>query len=259
MEDYAKFTAEIAKGINIKESNVELKLLIPLKSAQEHLIFLSSNQGEKINVFLGDPQGSFDFGDEDPMYQKLTGRFVTTDQSGVVTKVEKPEGQEDDENEQTLFGQDLENEDGSTAGEQEGAAPAGGEDAGDPGQTELGSGLGENVPEWMTDGGDSVEGEMDFTDDGGQHDPEAGTPAGGDPAGEVEIGKEELEEYILNQQPVFEDIPFDFPQLLKRRKSEGKTWMQIAQEAGVSSSQISSKYSEYKKRVTKMMKDGGAA
>ncbi|WP_187377853.1 hypothetical protein [Paenibacillus senegalimassiliensis] len=76
---------------------------------------------------------------------------------------------------------------------------------------------------------------------------------------EVEISKEALEEFIINKAPVFEDIPFDFPTLLKQRKEESKTWMQIAKEAGVPSLQISSKYSAYKKRVEKLMKDGGAA
>jgi N-glycosylase/DNA lyase len=76
---------------------------------------------------------------------------------------------------------------------------------------------------------------------------------------EAEISKEALEEFIINHAPIFEDIPFDFPTLLKKRKEESKTWMQIAKEAGVPSSQISSKYSLYKKRVEKLMRDGGAA
>ncbi|GIO84566.1 hypothetical protein J25TS5_14980 [Paenibacillus faecis] len=296
MKDHAKFTAEVAKGINIKESNVELKLLIPLKSAQEHLIFLSSNQGEKVNVFLGDPQGSFDFGDEDPMYQKLTGRYVTTDGSGVVTKVEKPKGEDEDENQQKLFDQVSEQGDegdgvkpagDSSVDGSELEEPAGGKQPDEPGKEE--PGLSEDVPEWMKEGSGADGGEMKFTDDG-QQDPEGGASAEDDAGGEMdftgndsgqdpndpedeltdyereimgeseaEISKEALEEFIINQAPTFEDIPFDFPTLLKQRKEESKTWMQIAKEAGVPSSQISSKYSLYKKRVEKLMKGGGAA
>lgn len=261
-QNHAEFMAEIAKGINIKESNVELKLLIPLKSAQEHLIFLSSNQGEQVHVFLGDPQVSFDFGDEDPMYQKLTGRYVTTDGSGVVTKVENPDGQEDDENQQTLFGQDLEQQGDFAGGEQLGEAPAGGVDAADPEQAGSENGLGEDLPEWMTDEGNAGR-EMDFTDNSNSQ--ESDNPEDDltdyelEIMGEAEISKEALEEFIINQAPTFEDIPFDFPTLLKKRKEESKTWMQIAKEAGVPSSQISSKYSLYKKRVEKLMRDGGAA
>lgn len=50
-------------------------------------IFVSNN--------TGDPQAALDFGeDEDVMYQKYTGRYVTVDSSGVVTKAKKPEGEE---------------------------------------------------------------------------------------------------------------------------------------------------------------------
>ncbi|WP_339304005.1 hypothetical protein [Paenibacillus sp. FSL R5-0519] len=78
----------------------------------------------------------------------------------------------------------------------------------------------------------------------------------------VEIGKEELELFILNQRPIFDDIkladaPADFPALLQQR-NEGKTWMEISKEINVPSGQISTKYGAYKKRVTKMMQDGVA-
>lgn len=52
MKDHAKFTGEIAKGIKIGESSVEVKLLIPLKAALPHLLFLSSNQGKKLTYSL---------------------------------------------------------------------------------------------------------------------------------------------------------------------------------------------------------------
>lgn len=146
----------------------------------------------------------------------------------------------------------------STVSEPEGDAPEGDGDS-DPDQA--GSGLDEEVPDWMTDGHGG--GEMDFTDDGSGH--ESGNPEEElndyerEIMGEGEISKEALEEFIINQAPTFEDIPFDFPALLKQRKEGSKTWMQIAKEVGVPSSQISSKYSAYKKRVEKLMRDGGAA
>ncbi|GIO36232.1 hypothetical protein J41TS12_10930 [Paenibacillus antibioticophila] len=265
-QDHAKFTAEIAKGINIKESNVELKLLIPLKAAQDYLIFLSSNQGEKVNVFLGDPQGSFDFGDdeEDAMYQKFTGRYETTDSSGVVTKVEKPDGQEDDENQQTLFGQELEGD--PAANEPEGDAPEGDGDS-DPDQA--GSGLDEEVPDWMK--GIDDRGEMEFADDGSSQDPT--TPEDeltdfereimGDSAGDqqddaAEISKEQLEQYILQNRPAFPDMEFNFPELLEKRY-QGTTWLTLSKELGVSSGQLSTKFKKYKEEVEKLMKGNGVA
>ncbi len=264
MEDYAKFTAEIAKGISIKETNVELKLLIPLKEAQKHLVFFSSNQGEQVHVFLGDPQASFDFGDEDPMYQKLTGRYVTTDSSGVVTKVEKLDGEDEDENQQTLFGKESEQEGDSAGGdEQECATPAGGEDVGDPEQAGSENRLDEDLPGWMTDG-DDAGGEMEFTESGSGQEPDDSkdelTDYEREVMGEAEISKEALEDFIIKNRPTFADldVDLDFPTLLEKRRN-GETWMGISKEIGIPSSQLNSKFRKYKDHVKKLMNGGGAA
>lgn len=254
MKNHAKFTAEIAKGISIKETNVEVKLLIPLKSAQEHLVFLSSNQGEKVNVFLGDPQAALDFGEEEEaMYQKYTGRYVTADSSGVVTKVENPDVE--DENQQKLFDQDLKHEDDGANDEQDGGKPDG-ENISE--QEKPSSGLDGDVPDWMSDGGDSGGREMEFTEDNDHQDPEGETSAGDDATGDTEISKEELEEYILQNRPAFPDDDLDFPALVEQRRN-GATWMGISREIGIPSSQLNSKFRKYKDYVKKLMKDGGAA
>ncbi|WP_418026996.1 hypothetical protein [Paenibacillus sp. JJ1722] len=73
------------------------------------------------------------------------------------------------------------------------------------------------------------------------------------------INNEELEEYILKVRPNFDDIPLDFPTLLHQRRKEGKTWMQIAKSIGLTSGQITTKWTAYKKMVAKQMKNGGAA
>ncbi|RPE10549.1 hypothetical protein [Paenibacillus polymyxa] len=73
------------------------------------------------------------------------------------------------------------------------------------------------------------------------------------------VDKEELEEYILKVRPNFDDIPVDFPTLLQQRREEGKTWMQIAKSIGLTSGQITTKWTAYKKMVAKQMKNGGAA
>ena len=73
------------------------------------------------------------------------------------------------------------------------------------------------------------------------------------------INNEELEEYILKVRPNFDDIPLDFPTLLHQRRKEGKTWMQIAKSIGLTSGQVTTKWTAYKKMVAKQMKNGGAA
>ncbi|MCV9949282.1 hypothetical protein [Paenibacillus polymyxa] len=76
---------------------------------------------------------------------------------------------------------------------------------------------------------------------------------------ETTVDKEELEEYILEVRPTFDDIPVDFPTLLQQRREEGKTWMQIAKSIGLTSGQITTKWTAYKKMVAKQMKNGGVA
>ncbi|UUZ93200.1 hypothetical protein LJK87_49905 [Paenibacillus sp. P25] len=74
----------------------------------------------------------------------------------------------------------------------------------------------------------------------GENEPVASNPS--------ETDQPDIEDIILNEKPVFEDIPYDFPALLVRRKS-GETWLQIASSIGVTSGQLSAAYSKYKKRL----------
>lgn len=104
IKDYAKFSATVAKGIKVGDTEVEIKLLLPLRVMQENFLFLSSNQGEKINVFMGDPQAAFDFDEEDgDIYREVTGRRVITDASGIAMSTEKLG--EDDPDQANLFEQ----------------------------------------------------------------------------------------------------------------------------------------------------------
>ncbi|GIO33666.1 hypothetical protein J2TS6_48070 [Paenibacillus albilobatus] len=51
-QNFAKITGKITKGIKIRESSIEVKLIFPLKAALPHLVFLSNNQSEEVNVIL---------------------------------------------------------------------------------------------------------------------------------------------------------------------------------------------------------------
>ncbi|BFH63936.1 hypothetical protein [Paenibacillus azoreducens] len=284
-QNFVKLTGELAKGIKIGESTIEVKLVFPLKASLPHLVFLSNNQGEEINVYLGDPQMSFNFEEED-MYKPYTGgRQVTADASGVVTSVQKPDEQKDENQTElsidgTVPSANVGGDDDVQGGEQpeEHSEDKQSEDdelddfereiMGDGGNEQDSSGS--DLPEWMQETDDvddsSGSGEMDFENEGNSADPqendqdeeqqEAGSA---DTTSTGAVNPKELESFILQQQPTFEDIPYDFPELLRQRKEEGKTWMDISKEMGVPSTQISSKYSVYKKRVAKMMQGGGAA
>jgi hypothetical protein len=66
----------------------------------------------------------------------------------------------------------------------------------------------------------------------------------------------DVETIILMEKPSFEDIPFDFPTLLERKKL-GETWMDIANSLGTRSTVLSAAWTKYKKRVAESR--GGAA
>ncbi|MGZ0050166.1 hypothetical protein [Brevibacillus gelatini] len=96
----------------------------------------------------------------------------------------------------------------------------------------------------------NVENDVDSEQD---NDPQSrgGSDDSDGPAASVD--KEALEQFILSgQAPTFEDIPYDFPELLKRKLS-GETWMQIANSLGTSSTKMQSAWSKYKKLVAEHM------
>ncbi|GIO33232.1 hypothetical protein J2TS6_43730 [Paenibacillus albilobatus] len=280
-QNFAKLTGEIAKGIKIGESSIEVKLVFPLKAALPHLVFLSNNQGAEVNVILGDPQMSFDFEEEDMYKPYVGGRQVTADASGIVTSVQQSEAQEKDGNQAELFSELGAVPATSGGGDEEQKGKDSADPIGDnhPGREEelddfekgdnYQSSSGSDLPEWMQEaddnGDDAGTGEMDFENEGDTADTqekdrdEEQQEAVADTASAAAVDPKELESFILRQQPTFEDIPYDFPELLRQRREEGKTWMDISKEIGVPSKQISSKYSVYKKRVAEMMQDGGAA
>lgn len=269
-KDFAKFMATTDKKIVFGDKDVELKLTIPHKVAQQNLEFLTSSLNKEIHVILGDPQMAFDFDEEEDMYKRYTGgRQYTADSSGVVTSIQQPE-ESKDENQAELFRSDGElKEDGSQSDQQgensEGEPPV--EDELNDYEKEImnenEAGPDSDLPDWMQETNDQQKenggtGEMNFEGDESNNPGESQEE--GQAAGQANSAEEDvLESFILSEKPVFGDIPFDFPELLRQRKEEGKTWMDISRETGVPSSQISSKYSAYKKRVAKMMEDGGAA
>lgn len=274
VKNYAKFTAEIQKGINIKGSDVEMKVLIPLKAAQPYLDFLSNSQGKEVNIFVGDPQMSFDFDEDDDAYKLYTGgRRVTTDASGVVTSVQQPEK---DENQAELPLDEPVAYDESGQTEDHAGDPVGEKPAGDPYaedaeelndyEKEI---MGEieppadpDLPEWMREQTEQAHHspEMNFEEGGqGVETDTAESNEAKENSGTEDITPEEVEAYILTQRPSFPDLPLDFPALIERKRTEGVTWRDIARDVGMTSGQLSSKLSKYREEVRKQMGGGGAA
>jgi len=272
VKNFAKFTATMGKGIKVGDSDVEIKLTLPLKVVQENFLFLSTNQGEKINVFLGDPQMAFDFDeDEDDAYKIYQGgRRVTADASGVVTTVEQPDEQKDENQAELNF-----DESGSVGSTEHSGGQA--EDpAGDPPPVVEEDGLndyekevmgegstqeGSDLPEWMREQQEQSDGqEMSFEEsDQDPADNNVSKAEESQASSDEEISKEELEEYILAQRPSFPDHPLDFPELLKRKRTEEVTWRELASSVGMTSGQLNGKYAKYKEAVKQEMKSNGVA
>jgi len=272
IKNFAKFTATMGKGIKVGDSDVEIKMTLPLKVVQENFLFLSTNQGEKINVFLGDPQAALDFGDdEEDMYRPWTGRRVTTDASGVVTSVEQSDEQKDEN--QAELDLDESGSEGSTEhsdrlAEDPAEDPASAEDSDELNEYEkeiMGEGStqeGSVLPQWMQEQQHEESGsqEMNFEENDQKQDVDGASDTEVSQAySDEEISKEDLEQFILKERPAFDEIPLDFPLFLEKRLNEGKTWSEISRIAGITSSQLQPKWRKYKEMVTKMMKDGGAA
>lgn len=74
-----------------------------------------------------------------------------------------------------------------------------------------------------------------------------------------EVDKEELEKFILEHRPTYDDLPIDFPGLLEERLNKNVTWRELANKVGLTSGQFSARWSKYKERVVKQMKENGGA
>lgn len=274
IKNFARFSGTLGKKYSGDNGEIEFKFTVPAKAFQENVLFLMSNLGEKINFYLGDPQMAMAFSDEeeDAMYKKFTGRYVTTDASGVVTKVEE---KEEDENQTKLFdenGQSVIASEGQETGEGEQSEVTDQQDGEGTaeGATEGDEDLSDDLPEWMKDGSGP---EMNFTDDGQgdnaltpeDQDPPAGETEPGQDEGQQEgtvvtseITKEQIEAYILQQKPIFPDIDLDFPQLVEKRRN-GSTWLSLSKELGIPSSQLNTKFKKYKDKVKDLMQGAGVA
>lgn len=273
IKDYAKFSATVAKGIKVGDTEVEIKLLLPLRVMQENFLFLSSNQGEKINVFLGDPQAAFDFDEEDgDIYREVTGRRVTTDASGVVMSTDKIG--EEDPNQTNLF----EQQEGVSEGEQKtddfeivepdaeedtNGVQSSEEDINDGGSDEHSEGA-ELEPDWMNDGTGTDSQDNEGNPNESREQVEKGESSDLGEAAADETSKEELDAFILAERPIFPEVEYDgqpipFPVLLEKRINEDKTWREIANENGMTSGQLSTRWTAYRKLAAKKMKQGGGA
>lgn len=219
MSNYAKFKATLAKvTVNGKKAQVLLEL--PHKDLAKHYLTLVQSIDDEIEVAFGSPQMSIE--DMGVRMPERTGIVGTVGPGGVVENIKKPKDEE---------GQ-LDLEDVEEGAEDEPDAPY------DVGEEDL------------EDEGGSEFDEMNFDD---PLDDEPDQPDPEQEEGDELSDKARLEAFILEQKPVFEDIPFNFPQLLERKRESKETWLEIASDLGERSTILQAAYSKYKARVKEQM------
>lgn len=285
MQDFARLNATLGKMTIVDEVTAKIEMTFPVKDAQRNFMFLTSKQKQKVIVALGDPQMAMSFSEEE-MLQPYAGRYFTADNSGVVTSIQRKD-EDEDENQGDLFAQNEGEDSDGTKKEATGEEIAGDnpeEDADGEGAQEKPDedSLEADKPEWMKE---SEDGEIDFeSEEAGAGDGEPGAEESGDHqekedvqpaessvdqeqaaeesdqgAAPEEVDKEELEKFILEHRPAYDDLPIDFPGLLEERLSSNTTWREIANKIGLTSGQFSARWSKYKERVAQQMRENGAA
>lgn len=225
-----KFTTTL-EAVSSNKTKTTIKLSLSNAEARKFTAQYLNSIDKELIVTFDDPQMEMELR---PAPNGRGGIVATVDSQGVVQSAERSEEPEDDHSD--LFEQ------------------TDGEDAGERPEEEVRF-------EEPVDGGESEDGyeEQIATDESG-NDAEGGDEAADapedsgqeeEPAGEVDKGQ--LEAYILNEQPSWSDIPYNFPEMLRRRSEEGMTWIKLAKELGIPSSTLQAFWGVYKKRVKKQI------
>ncbi|MED4749924.1 hypothetical protein [Brevibacillus choshinensis] len=231
----AQFKATV-KDFKKNGKQMELKLLINKEDINPYALMNALDMVDsKIHVYLGDPQISFDFSDD--MHYPPKRLSITTDHSGVVTSVNAQEIDDNSDDENSL---------------DEGAEPDGPEtdSKSDGDEFAIFDETTEEEDDSIPVFGETAEESEESEENEDKEDKESHSE---DHATEVTNHKDVLENFILSGQvPVFEEITFDFPALLARRRN-GETWIKIAASINTSSTKLQAEWSKYKKLVAEHM------
>lgn len=209
-----EFKADFVKIALAKKNQITLELPEDVKI--EKIVEIAKLRGQRVNVLFGDPQASMeDYGVD--IEQRQIGAKVTI-VDGNVEKVEPAAGEQDE----------LTWEVESQEPEEEGADDA------------------------SEGGGSDPEGEDEQTDGEGSEEPQEEPQNGTDELSGAKNERDELDAFILERKPHFEDMPYDFPSILQRKRN-GEEWLQISTSLGMTKGQLETKFRAYKKRVKDLL------
>jgi hypothetical protein len=226
------FKAKIGP-ITVDEKKTVLKLIFPEEFDLISVYQLMKQKGKTVKIeIFGDEQLSID--DLDVPTPHKSGLSFISGPSGIVENVTSEDDDQEDGQEEI----DITDGPEETENVQESVEPETENDIADHQEVDFESEFNGQTQEAETENGEE----------------------GAASVVEVE-GKDALETYILNgKAPKYDDIPYDFPELLKRKQA-GETWMEIATTLKVSSNTLSAAWSKYRKNVKAYMEgeEHGAA
>ncbi|MFJ9497810.1 hypothetical protein [Brevibacillus centrosporus] len=242
MSKHAQFTA-VVKKMATDDKKVVVNLEMVGKLDPYAMANIVDMVGDKVVVNLGNPQMAMYF-DEDEREDRRR-LSVTTDRSGVVTSVTAQEAEDNSDDEKFRDEGGISDDDGAA----DGAGPESDSPETDPVSDGDEFAIFNETTEGEEDDSLPVFGEV--SEESGDMD--SGENVSVTPEAVDTIDKEAVENFILSgQAPVFEEITYDFPALLSRRRG-GETWIKIAASINISSTKLQAAWSKYKKLVAEHM------
>lgn len=225
-----KFTTTL-EAVSSNKSKTTIKLSMSNATARSFTANFLNSIDKDLIVTFDDPQMEMD------MQPASGGRGLvsTVDQGGVVQSARRDDDGDEDEDQAELFDQDGDPHEVSEEDLVDGDEPIGDDQ---PGEEEV-----------KFDDGDAAE----STDETEEDDSEEN----GDDAAELDA--EEIEAYILAEEPAFDAIPFNFPEMIRRVRTKEVRWMDLARESGIPSTKLQSIYRKYRELVAEQMKAQGVA
>lgn len=221
-----RFTTTL-EAVSSNKSKTTIKLSLSNSAARAFTANYLNSIDKELVVEISDPQMEMDL-----QPTKRGGIVATIDSNGTVDRVTRELADEDEAAEEAADAEGVLVQDGEEDGE----------------QTEV---------DFEDDPNHDPEPEDDDNQDPEPDvDPAADADPEGDPAGEVD--PQELKRYILSVRPRWDDIPYDFPEMLERKDAEGLKWHDLSGELKIPSTVLQAAYGKYKKRCKEQMLNGAA-
>ncbi|WP_240415001.1 hypothetical protein [Paenibacillus periandrae] len=233
--------------IAVGEKNVKIVMIISKKDFFRNARFFEDTS-EEVEFALGDNQMSLDdyFDEEAEARQEDARRaawllnqpkkIATVDGQGIVQSLEpiddgQAEMQDQNETEDNAEGENVETDESDEDQREE---------------SEFDSDTdGDEEDLWPDPNEDNNDDDLESSLEGSEPDAEQDI--------EHEPTSKEVDAYIIQKQPKYDDIEYDFAELLVRKNESNETWREIANSFGISTGVLTAELSTLRKRVKQII------